>query len=243
MAATSPGVRRRAFVSVQAIVANARAIAGSASLGSALIDVRANAYGHGVKPVCDALAHAGAAGFVVSEHEAIEVAERHGNLAIRVGGPDHRDATLTVLGPAVYGLTATQRPLRPALRLVAEAVAVKTVPAGRGVSYGYTYRTSSTTTLVLAGLGYADGIPRVASNLAPVAVNGAMARVTGRVAMDQFVVDVAETAVAVGADVVLFGDPTRGEPTALDWAQATTLRPEVLVSGLGPRIERVYTSV
>jgi alanine racemase len=60
--------------------------------------------------------------------------------------------------------------------------------------------------------------------------------------MDQFVVDVGQTAVSVGDDVVLFGDGQGGEPTALDWSQATGLRSEVIVAGLGPRIQRTYTN-
>jgi alanine racemase len=161
----------------------------------------------------------------------ISVAERDGSAA---------DADYSVLGPALYGLALTPTGLRPALRLSAEAVSVKRVDAGRGVSYGYTYRTSAQTTLVLAGLGYADGVPRVASNRAPVLVGTTRALVTGRIAMDQFVVDVGDAVPVVGDDVVLFGDPGRGEPTAADWAAATGLRAEVIVSGLGPRIQRVY---
>ena len=38
-------------------------------------------------------------------------------------------------------------------------------------------------------LGFADGVPRLASNRAPVAIHGARFRVSGRIAMDQFVVD------------------------------------------------------
>ena len=44
----------------------------------------------------------------------------------------------------------------------------KRVPAGYGVSYGLTYRTSADTTLALVPLGYADGIPRAASSVGEV---------------------------------------------------------------------------
>lgn len=241
------GLRRRAYVSLDAIALNASTLLGDDTFGSAVADVRANAYGHGLTAVASMLLQHGIAGFIVSSQADRDSLSRLaetagvGDRIIRIGQPTADDAVLQVLGPALYGLASSDH-VFPALRLVAEAVAVKSVSAGRGVSYGYTYRTTSRTTLVLAGLGYADGVPRIASNRAPVLVGGTRARVTGRIAMDQFVVDVGQTAVDVGDDVVLFGDGQGGEPTVLDWSQATGLRSEVIVAGLGPRIQRTYTN-
>ena len=45
---------------------------------------------------------------------------------------------------------------------------VKRVPAGQGVTYGHQYVTDRETTLALVPLGYADGIPRNATNVGPV---------------------------------------------------------------------------
>ena len=66
---------------------------------------------------------------------------------------------------------------------------------------------------MLVALGYADGILRVASNKAPVKVGDTTGRITGRIAMDQFVVDIGDDSAAPGDSVVLFGDPALGEPT------------------------------
>ncbi|MGO2846692.1 MAG: alanine racemase C-terminal domain-containing protein, partial [Microbacterium gubbeenense] len=44
--------------------------------------------------------------------------------------------------------------------------------AGHGASYGYTYRAERDTTFALVPLGYADGIPRQASNAGPVRIGG-----------------------------------------------------------------------
>ena len=104
------------------------------------------------------------------------------------------------------------------LTLVGEVVAVKRVPAGSGVSYGYSYRTGTETVLALVGLGYADGVPRLASNRASVWIAGAARPLVGRVAMDQFVVECGDDVPEVGADAVLFGG--RGDhPSAIDWAE------------------------
>jgi alanine racemase len=147
-------------------------------------------------------------------------------------------------GIAVYGLSPVhdQHGLTPAMTLRAAASVVKRVRAGEGVSYGHEYTTAQDTTLVLVPLGYADGVPRHGSNVGPVWVNGSRFRVAGRVCMDQIVVDVGDLAVSPGDPVVLFGPGRDGEPTAQDWADAVGTIHYEIVTRVGPRVERVYTS-
>jgi alanine racemase len=116
------------------------------------------------------------------------------------------------------------------------------VPAGSGVSYGYTYRTTETTRLALIALGFADGIPRVASNRAPVRIRGFTGRITGRVAMDQFVVDVGAEEVEVGDRAVLFGDARLGEPTIAEWSSSVGIAPVVILARIGSRVVRSYSA-
>jgi alanine racemase len=136
-------------------------------------------------------------------------------------------------GPADFGL-------RPAMTLTARLANVKRVPAGHGVSYGHTYTTPGETTLALVPAGYGDGIPRHASNAGPVLVAGKWRTVAGRVAMDQFVVDLGGDAAAAGDEAVLFGPGDRGEPTAEDWARAAGTIAYEIVTRVGPRVPRVY---
>ncbi len=145
-------------------------------------------------------------------------------------------------GIAVYGLSPVreQHGLVPAMTLRAGAAAVKRVRAGEGVSYGHEYTTAQATTLVLVPLGYADGVPRHAGNAGPVWVHGARFTVSGRVCMDQIVVDVGDLAVAPGDPVVLFGPGRDGEPTAQDWADAVGTIHYEIVTRIGPRVQRVY---
>ncbi len=75
------------------------------------------------------------------------------------------------------------------MTLSASLALVKRVPGGHGVSYGHHYTTPGDTTLGLVPLGYADGIPRHASSAGPVLAGGKWRTVAGRIAMDQFVVD------------------------------------------------------
>jgi alanine racemase len=163
--------------------------------------------------------------------------------AIRV--PESR-YDLVRLGIGVYGLSpfgdSPDLDLRPAMQLSAEIVSVKRVPAGTGVSYGYAYRTEAETTLALVPLGYADGIPRSATNVAPVSINGQTYRVCGRVAMDQVVVDVGDADVKVGDRAILFGDPRTGVPSADDWADASGTINYEIVTRIGPRVTRTFLS-
>jgi alanine racemase len=145
-------------------------------------------------------------------------------------------------GIAVYGLSpvADSFGLTPAMTLRAAAAGVKRVRAGEGVSYGHEYTTTRETTLVLVPLGYADGIPRHASNVGPVWVNGSRFTVAGRVCMDQLVIDVGDLAVSPGDPVVLFGPGRAGEPTAQDWADAVGTIHYEIITRVGPRVVRTY---
>jgi alanine racemase len=119
-------------------------------------------------------------------------------------------------------------------------VVAKRVPAGQGVSYGHTYTTDRDTTLALVPLGYADGIPRAASNRGPLLVAGRRRSIAGRVCMDQVVVDVGDDVVRPGDDAVLFGPGDHGEPTADDWAEVLDTINYEIVTRVGARVPRTY---
>jgi alanine racemase len=189
--------------------------------------------------------------------EALALAERAG-LAPEVRHLANSPATLTLSeshfdlvrpGVSVYGLSpspevgvAAELGLRPAMTLSASLALVKDVPAGHGVSYGHTYRTPGPTTLGLVPLGYADGVPRHASGTAPVLAAGKWRTVAGRVAMDQFVIDLGGDVASAGDEVVLFGPGDRGEPTAEDWARAAGTISYEIVTRIGARVSRIHTN-
>lgn len=153
---------------------------------------------------------------------------------------------LVRIGVSAYGLspfddaTPAELGITPAMELAASVASVKRVPAGSGVSYGFDYRTDAETTLALVPLGYADGVPRHGSGRGPVLINGTTYRVSGRVAMDQIVVDVGDADVSVGDRAVLFGDPATGVPSAADWADAAGTINYEIVTRIGHRVVRKY---
>jgi alanine racemase len=184
--------------------------------------------------------------------EGLELAERAGirpryrhlaNSAATLTRPDaHFD--LVRPGIAVYGLSPVPGEtfgLRPAMSARARVTLTKRVPMGSGVSYGHTYLTERETTLAVVPLGYADGVPRHASNVGPVRLAGRNRTIAGRVCMDQFVLDCGDDPVAAGDVATLFGSGADGEPTADDWAAAIgTINYEIVTRFGGVRVPRVY---
>lgn len=182
-----------------------------------------------------------------AEGQGVRPEVRHiANSAAALTRPDaHFDLVRT--GIALYGIspspeigTPADFGLRPVMTLSASVALVKHVPGGHGVSYGHQYVTPGATTLGLVPVGYADGIPRHASGSGPVLVGGKWRTVAGRVAMDQFVVDLGGDEPEPGAEAILFGPGDRGEPTAEDWAQAAGTIAYEIVTRIGTRVPRVY---
>ena len=131
--------------------------------------------------------------------------------------------------------------LKPAMRLKAKLHLVKAVKAGVSVGYGGTAITKSDTKLGVVTLGYADGIPRNANNLAGVFVVGKRAPLIGRVSMDQFVVDLGSNSLAkTGDEVIVFGDGAGGEYTVDEWAKASGTINYEIVTRIGSRVPRIY---
>lgn len=219
------GLRRRALIDLEAFAANL------GDFGDRLLDARADAYGHGLALVTPVAREHGVGGVLVSNQTDAAIVRGLGLDAIvsRQASADASDAA------APFGLDGVRRPV---MTLAGELIAVKRVPAGAGVSYGYTHRTQAPTTLGLVGLGYADGVPRLGSNRASLAIDGVRHPLVGRVAMDQLVIDLGAGGHSPGAEVVVIGDPARGEPSAAEWAAWTERSALELTAGFGHRIRR-----
>jgi alanine racemase len=148
--------------------------------------------------------------------------------------------TMSRIGAGLVGIdeSGTTR-LRPALTLTAPLVTIRAVPAGTPVGYGHTWTTAYPTRLGLLPVGYADGLPRVASRRAEVWVRGARRPLAGRISMDMTVVDLGPDSEATAGDVVtVFGPGDDGEPTVADWARWADTLPHEIVTGLSTRLHR-----
>ena len=137
------------------------------------------------------------------------------------------------------GQELTDINLRPAMRVVAKSAGFKRVQAGQGVSYGYRYVAERATNLVLVPFGYSEGMPRISEG-ADVLILDKRYPIVGRVAMDQFVVEVGDDEVPIGTDVVIFGDPGLGEPSVDALAHSAKTINYEIITRIGGRAARVF---
>ena len=132
--------------------------------------------------------------------------------------------------------------LEPALQWLSRVTHVKTLPAGREVSYGGTYVTTRPTTVATIPVGYADGYRRSLSGKFHVLIRGQKAPILGRICMDQMMVDVTGIPdVAVNDRVVLVGKYGSETITMEQIAAAADSFNYEFVSGISRRVPRIYT--
>ena len=131
--------------------------------------------------------------------------------------------------------------LRPALQWLSRVSHVKTLPAGREISYGGTYITKADTVVATIPVGYADGYRRNLSGRFHVLIRGQKAPILGRICMDQMMVDVtAIPGVTVGDQVTLIGTDGDNTITVEEIAaQADSFNYE-FVCGISRRVPRLY---
>lgn len=133
--------------------------------------------------------------------------------------------------------------LMPALTLKSRITAIQNLPVGHGISYGRTFVTQRPTRVATVGIGYADGYSRqVSGQGAEVWLERQQQRcsILGRVTMDQIMIDITDVNVndcpEEGDIVELVGAHISAEEVA---RKANTIVWDIL-TGIGPRVTRVY---
>ena len=126
--------------------------------------------------------------------------------------------------------------LQPVMALTSEVFAERWIAAGEALGYGGSFVAERPTRVGLVAMGYADGYPRRAHTGTPVAVDGQLTRIIGRVAMDMLTVDLTDLPGAgAGAPVELWGRQVSVNAVA---AAAGTIAYELLCNV--KRVRRVY---
>jgi alanine racemase len=162
-----------------------------------------------------------------------------------MGTLDFRHSHFNMVRPGliIYGLYPKEKikiKLKPVLSLKTRIIYLKRLPKGSGISYGHIYVTKKESTIVTLPIGYGDGYPRNLSNLAPVLIGGRRFQISGRVCMDQIMVDVGDLPVKVGQEVTLIGRQGKNKITCEELAELAGTIPYEIACGLGSRIPRVY---
>ena len=177
----------------------------------------------------------------------IEIPIRHiSNSAGIVDLPEY-NLNLVRAGIILYGLWPSDEvckeniDLCPLLSLKSHLVHVKTLEAGRSISYGGTFRTDTEKRIATVPVGYGDGYPRSLSNKGYVLIRGKRAPICGRVCMDQFMVDVTDIPEAKpGDEVTLIGTDGTDQITMEELGELSGRFNYEFACDLGKRIPRVY---
>ena len=126
--------------------------------------------------------------------------------------------------------------VKPALILRSRVAYTKVTPPGRPVSYGSRWQTDRPTRIVTIPCGYADGYFWRMSGKARVLINGRSYPQVGRICMDQFMVDVGNDPIPLGADVVLLGQGI----SVYDFAEWMGTNAYEVLTSISARVPRVF---
>jgi alanine racemase len=124
-------------------------------------------------------------------------------------------------GIMLYGATPfgeahpSARALRPTMLFESQLISVRQLDPGETIGYGGRFVCERPTRVGVVAAGYADGYPRHAADGTPVAVNGRLTRIIGRVSMDMLTVDLSDQPAARPGDPVqLWGDQVAANAVA-----------------------------
>lgn len=189
-------------------------------------------------------------GFITDlKNRGVEIPIKHmGNSAVIIELPEF-DVDMVRAGIALYGMypsdevEASRVKLTPALRLISQVSFIKTIQPGEAVGYGGTYVAARETKIATIPIGYGDGYPRNLSNKGYVLLHGKKAPITGRVCMDQLMIDITEIeGVTEGDEVVLVGSDGSEKISVEELSSLAGTFNYEFVCNLGKRIPRIYVS-
>lgn len=132
---------------------------------------------------------------------------------------------------------------KPILSLYANVSLVKWIHAGQTVSYGRHFMATKDTKVATVSIGYADGLPRIASNQGlEVIVNGQCCPIIGNICMDQCMIDVTNVESVQEGDIVCLVGQQDGCRVTIDEIsrKAHTINNETLscITSRVPRLEK-----
>ena len=95
--------------------------------------------------------------------------------------------------------------------------------------------------IITVPIGYADGYPRRLTNRTDVIIHGTRYPAVGTICMDQLMVNIGMNAeISVGDEVCLLGDDGKESISAWELTNKIESLPYELLSGIAPRVPRVY---
>ena len=138
--------------------------------------------------------------------------------------------------------TSRSIPLKQVMTLKTFVAHLRRLPAGHNVSYGRRWKTDRETTIAVLPIGYADGVRRHLTGRLQVLIGERFYPVVGTITMDQMMVNVGDDSIAVGDDVLIWGDGTTNTIQVLDVAEAMGTIPYEMTCGISRRVPRVVVT-
>jgi alanine racemase len=121
-------------------------------------------------------------------------------------------------GIMLYGadpLMTADTKLKPVMQLTSKIISIRNVKQGESIGYGSIFTAERDTAVGVVACGYADGYPRSAVTGTPMAVDGKMTCLIGRVSMDMLFVDLTDIPNAtIGSQVELWGNQVAANAVA-----------------------------
>jgi alanine racemase len=139
--------------------------------------------------------------------------------------------------------------VEPVMELRSTVAMIKKIKKGESVSYGKTWTAAKNTYIANLPVGYADGLPRLASNKWHIIIDNAVYPLIGRICMDQCCADIGpEPKIQRWDEAVIFGmdyipeDETLPiiKHSAAELASATGTIPYEITCNINKRVPRIY---
>lgn len=150
-------------------------------------------------------------------------------------------------GISLYGFNISPKTegkiqLIPCMSLVSHIVQIKNVLKNETIGYNDTFTTKENLKIAILPLGYNDGIPREASNVALVKIKNKYCQIVGKVSMNIMAVDVTGLDVTVGDEVEIYSESPEDKNSIENVAQLTGRSPYELLVRINPSIRRVLNT-
>lgn len=133
--------------------------------------------------------------------------------------------------------TSESLKVKPSITLRTHITAIKRVPAGTSLSYGRKYFTQKETNIITLPIGYADGLNLHLSNEFQVKIKNKLYTISGRISMDQTLIDIGDDTYPIGEDVIIYD---REENTIFHVAEMLNTIPYEVMCWISSRVERVF---
>jgi len=147
-------------------------------------------------------------------------------------------------GLALYGVSPNpeliETNLRPVMELKTRIIQVRDFVEGESISYGRTYKTTSTEKIAVLPIGYADGLPRILSGKMNMLLQGETLPQVGRICMDMCMLNVSTLKkVSIGDVVTVFGQDGSNSQSVHTLATLAETIPYELLTRVAPRVPRI----